>query len=233
MKIDYQRVLPYIVYILLFFISFGAAWYLPTSEIFKGLIAFPGAIALLSIVYKIWREERAHERNVELQNTQQDFVLGTASHMAEVAYNKHVEFCEEYINRVQLGRQELFREGPSRNTLNIGRELVVIRQKYASWLTAEIEQSLQPFEQALIKIGAHEEVLPHMPSGESRIKMIDEIYSAFGLVLGHQDPLNEEEANLKIDRVIEKIREILGITILTRLRQEAASIALKRLGSID
>lgn len=204
--------------------SFLYAYFLPISEIFKSFAALPGIGALLLSLYKSWKDE-------QLQNKQQDFILGTASHMAEVVYNKHVIFCEIYIERVEKGRQELFREGPSKNTINIGRELVNIRQKHSSWLTKEIEDSLKPFEQALIKIGAQDGLLESLPVGEQRSKVVGEVFKAFGLVLGHEKSLNEDEANVHIDKVIEKIRDILGINILTKLRLSATDLAFKRLNN--
>lgn len=214
----------YFIYVLVLIISFLAAYFLPVDKIFKGIISIPGIGALCLSLYKSWKDEY-------LQNKQQDFILGTASHMAEVAYNKHVVFCEEYIKRVEKGRQELFRDGPSRKSIDIGRELVNIRQKHSPWLTKEIEDNLKPFEQALIKIGAQERLLESLPVGEQRSKVVEEVYKAFGLVLGHDPSLNEEEANLCIDKVIEKIRDILGINILTKLRLNATNLAFKRLNN--
>lgn len=149
--------------------------------------------------------------------------------MAEVAYNKHINFCEEYIERIEKGKQELFRDGPSRNCLNIGRDLVNIRQKHSTWLTKEIEEKLKPFEQALIEIGAKEGLIDNLPIGEQRNEIIKYVYKTFGLVLGHENALEEKEADLKIDEVIEKIRDILGINVLTKLRLKATDLALKRL----
>lgn len=212
----------YITLVLVLVISFLAAYFLPLDSFYKNLAAIPGIGALCLALYKSWKDEW-------LQNKQQDFILGTASHMAEVAYDKHVLFCEEYIDRVEKGRQELFAEGVSRNALNIGRELVNIRQKHAPWLTKEIEDSLKPFEQALIMIGARNGLIDRLDIGEQRNKVIQEVYRAFDLVLGHETSLTEEEANLRIDKVIEIIRDILGINILTKLRLKVSELALERL----
>jgi len=205
----------YIVSVAVLMVSFSSAYFLPIESIYKSLVAMPGIGALFLTLYKSLKDEW-------LQNKQQDFILGTASHMAQVAYDKHVIFCEEYIERVERGRQELFTEGVSRNALNIGRELVNIRQKHAAWLTKEIEDSLKPFEQALIMIGAKNNLIGMLEIGEQRNKVIQEVYRAFGLVLGHETSLTEEEANLHIDKVIEIIRDILGINTLTKLRSKEA-----------
>ncbi|MFA6077215.1 MAG: hypothetical protein WC735_04040 [Candidatus Paceibacterota bacterium] len=232
--IKFKKWFIYLGYFLVLIISFVAASLLPTSEILKGIVMTPGIGALCLFLNQLWRDEKAHERALELQNKQQDFALGTASHMADVAYNKHVEFCEDYMKRVQEGFQELLRDGPSVNAIKIGRELVGIRKKHSCWLTKEIEKSLEPFEHALIKIGAKENFLQNakLDVGEMRTKVVNEIFDSFGLILGDRKSLNEEEAGIAIDEVIEKIRKILGINILTELRLKASELALKRVEGI-
>lgn len=85
-------------------VSFIAAWLLPVAELFKGFAAVPGVGALLNVLFQLWKDERAHERAVELLHRQQDFALATASHMANVAYDKHVMFCEAYVERADEPR---------------------------------------------------------------------------------------------------------------------------------
>lgn len=206
--------------------SFLGAYLLPINEIWKGITALPGIGALILALYKSWKDE-------QLQNKQQDFIFGTTSHMAEVVYDKHAEFCEDYIKKVQEGFHELLKDGASKSTGNIGRELVNVRQKHSAWLTKEIEASLRPFEQALITIGAKEHYLElsKLPIGDKRNKIVDEIFRSLGLILNYEKPLNEDEASLRIDEVIEKIRDILGINTLTKLRAKAITVAFKRLNS--
>jgi len=226
---NYKAYLSYIGYLLVLLISFLLSWLLPVSETLKGVLSFPGVGALFMVLYQIWRDDISHRRNIELQNKQQDFVLGTATHMADVVYDKHVLFCEEYIKRIQEILQELFRDGPTRNALNFGGDLVRIRFKHSAWLTSEIEKSLEPFEQALIKMGAKEGLLPHLPIGEERTKTVNEIYRSLGLILGSDKSLTEQEADTAKDEVIEKIRNILGINVFTELRKKAGVIALERM----
>src|SRR3989344_5017640 len=204
-------------YTIVLIISFLAPFFLPIQEIAKDIIIFPGIGALCFLLNQLWRDNRAHERANELQNKQQDFVFGAASHMADVVYDKHAKFCEEYIERIQKGFQELLRDGPSRNAMIIGSELVNIRQKHSAWLTQEIEKKLKPFEQTLIKIGAKDGLIQHLQVGESRNKVIDEVYKFFGLILGHEKASNKEEAEVSLEQNIENIRDILGVNILTEL----------------
>lgn len=212
----------YIFLIIILISSFLFAYFLPVDEIFKGIAAIPGIGALCFSLYKSWKDE-------QLQNKQQDFILGTASHMAEVAYNKHVFFCEEYVDRLQKGLQEIYRDGASKNSMIIGRELVNIRQKHSAWLTKKIESELRPIETALIEMGAKENLLDYQGVGEERSKTVERVYRLLGLVLGHEKSENDEESKMAIDEVIEIIREILGINTLTELRLEATKLALSRL----
>lgn len=217
--------------IAVFVISILSSFFIQTNEIFKGILALPSVLSLLSVLYKIYNDNLQHKRNKDIQNKQQDFALGTASHMSEVAYDKHVLFCEEYIDRVQVGLQELYGKGPSKDTLCIGRDLVNIRQKHSTWLTIQIEASLKPFEQALIKIGANQGLLEseNLPVGERRNQVIEEIYGSFGLILGNKKPITKEDSDIHVDKTIEKIRNILGITLLTELRLAVVNVAIDRL----
>lgn len=149
--------------------------------------------------------------------------------MAEVVYDKHALFCEAYVNRLQIGLQEIYRDGASRNSINIGRELVNIRQKHSTWLTKKIEGELRIIETALIEMGAKENLLDHQPVGEERTKTVERVYKLLGLILGHEKSANDEESKMAIEEVIEIIREILGINALTDLRLEATKLAVRRL----
>lgn len=227
---NYKTYLSYIGYLIVLLISFSLSWLLPVSETLKGALSFPGIGALFMVLYQIWRDDISHRRHIELQNKQQDFVLGTATHMADVVYDKHVIFCEEYIKRIQEILQELLRDGPTRNALNFGGDLVRIRFKHSAWLTPEIERSLEPFEMALIRMGANEGLLEHLPTGEKRTGVVNEIYNSLGLILGHDMPADDRGAEIAKDRVIEKIRNILGINVFTELRKKAGVTALERMG---
>lgn len=223
-KFLYKNWFTYLISLIVLVISLLISYY-SQNEVFENITKIPGIMALVLVLYKSWKDE-------QLQNKQQDFILGTASHMAEVAYNKHVKFSEEYVNRIQRGFQELLRDGASPKVMNIGGDLVRIRQKHSAWLTSELENKLKPFEQVLIEIGTNEHYLlitAREGMNDNKRKVIDKIYKSLGLVLGNEKPSNDDEAELRIDRAIDKIRDILGIKALTKLRFKATDLALKRL----
>lgn len=223
--------LNYVILLAVLIASFVGALVLPVSETFKDFVAVPGAVALLGFLYQLWRDHTAHERALALQNRQQDFALGTASHMAEVAYDKHVAFCEEYMARIQLGFQELMGDGPTAKSANIGGDLVRIRFKHAAWLTTTIEAQLKPYEMAVITMGAQMGTLDRdtRMTDERRTEVVNEIYKAYGLVGGFDKAQSEEEGLIHLQKPIENVRRVLGIDTLMALRQAASDLAIERL----
>lgn len=219
------------VYIILV-ASFFGAYFLPINELLRGLVTLPGIGSMCYVLFQIFRDDWQYYKDIDIQNRQQNFLLSTSSHIAEVVYDKHVIFCEEYVERVQRGRQELFRDGASPNAMSIGTDLVRIRHRHSAWLTDEIENHLKPFEKTLIKIGSDENFLRMTASqgmDDRKKKIIDELFRSFGLVLGHEKALNDDEADIHIDKIIDKIRGVLGIKIMTELRSEAIQVAINRL----
>lgn len=73
---------------------------IPASELIKAVVAAPGVIALLAVLFQLMRDEAAHEKQVEKQLREFQFSIGSASHMANVAFDKHTEFCERYMSEV-------------------------------------------------------------------------------------------------------------------------------------
>ncbi len=221
----------YILYIFILFISLYFAQFVVVSDILRNIASVPGIGALFLLLAQLWRDNLAHQRTVELQNSEQDFVLGTASHMAQVVYDKHVVFCEEYMERLQEGFQNLMRDGATKEALNFGGDLVRIRLRHSAWLTTDMEVALKPFELGLINMGAKEHRLALETNSEARTRLVGEIYEIFGLILGDNKPKTEEESLLALQKPIDYIRRILGIDAMTALRQKASDLALKRLSA--
>ncbi len=99
----------YLVAAIVLVVSFVAAWTLPASEILRGIVGLPGVAALFATLYQILRDQAAHERVIELQERQELFNLGVASHMANVAFDRHVQFSERYTTKMLPGFLECHR----------------------------------------------------------------------------------------------------------------------------
>jgi hypothetical protein len=148
--------------------------------------------------------ELAHQRSVLLAEMQNAFSMGTTSHMAAVAFDKHIGFCEEYVGAVssvlRISGQQ--RTGTSLDVTNLTR----IRQKWALWLTDEIESKLDQFES----------LVPRVPFEAP--------------VLQADGTLAPTEATIK--SVIADLRKVLATEELTALRSELASRSSRRPASI-
>jgi len=79
--------------------------------------------------------------------------------MATVAFDKHVAFCEEYLEEVYKALNTLIQDGTTEEPLDTSR-FSLIRQKWALWLTDEIEDRLDQFERRIAQIigGAAQDV---------------------------------------------------------------------------
>ncbi|USF86380.1 hypothetical protein [Candidatus Endoriftia persephonae] len=202
--------------------SFFVAYTLPTDEMLKGIYASPGLLALFGVLYQVLRDQSAHERNLEIQKRQQVFNIGATSHMANVAFDKHVEFCEKYMQEVHETVSTLFREGPTDKALSHAGNFHTLRQEYAAWLTDDINENLFPFEQALRSLGAGEHFIRQTTGApqyqEQRSKHIDKVYKDFSKILTIEEGA-EPDPVVATEVVKKKVRDILDIEQLVQLRK--------------
>jgi len=120
--------------------------------------------------------------------------VGATSHMATIAFDKHIGFCEEYVEEMYKALSTLIERGRTEEPLD-PRRFSRIRQKWALWLTHEIENKLDEFELTITQIigGAARDV------------------DADGV------PVSNERS---ITRNIADLREVLHTEELTALRDE-------------
>jgi len=77
--------------------------------------------------------KRAHA--IEMEEARNRFTVGATSHMADVAFDKHVQFCEEYTAEVHHALAFLFKKGPNADVLQNATALMNVRTKYSVWLS--------------------------------------------------------------------------------------------------
>ncbi|MBU1369470.1 MAG: hypothetical protein KKE62_03440 [Proteobacteria bacterium] len=212
----------YIVLSIIGSLAIVSSWVVPTTEILKGIIATPVIGALIAALYQLLRDQAAFEKQKYFDIRKRVFEIGATSHMANTAFDKHVEFCEEYMKEVHDTLSTLFREGPSKEAFNHANNSYRLRQKHAAWLTDEINSNLEPYEQVVREIGAWSgfvETSRNTPEyAEHRSQKIGEIYKKFNDVLGLEGGVKIDET-YAIESVKKKIREILGIEELTKIRK--------------
>jgi hypothetical protein len=134
----------------------------------------------------------------ELAEMQNAFSIGATSHMAETAFDKHIEFCEEYVKALSNALSAIIQPG---GIFDIT-ELLTIRQKWVLWLTDEMESNLDQFEQRVSKIGSEAFV-----------------FDEYG---------EDESIQATIESIIGVLRKLLAIEELTTLRGNLVARSLKQ-----
>ncbi len=74
-----------------FLASIAAYILLPHGELIQQLASVPLVGSLVVALVQVLRDQARHERETTLQEYQNRFALGASSHMADVAFDKHVE----------------------------------------------------------------------------------------------------------------------------------------------
>jgi len=219
----------YIVLAIVAAISFGTALFLPTADILRWVSGVPALVALIGVVLQIFRDHAQHEKALAIQRDQQHFILGVTSHMANVAFDKHVEFCEKYISQMQETLSTLFYEGPTKKCLELASKLADIRLSFRTWLTSEIQDKILPFEKALVKIGANEQLLKDLPGGTERTETVKEVYDIFSSVLDIPRDGRVVDVQVASGRIMDNLQAILGVKQLVQLRIALVDKAVKTL----
>lgn len=222
----------YIILGVVFLLSVVVSIYLPTSEILHEISTFPAIMALIGVIYQIFRDQSVFEKQLLIQQTQNQFTIGAASHMAKAAFDNHVAFSEEYVKETYSCLETLFREAPSEMASEHARNLYKIRCKFSIWLTNDIDKHLEKFESTLRKIGAGAYILKKEGAGALKQDSIKEVYKLFADVLGREylgadnwqgESLTED---LAIENIVRGLRSLLGMEELTRIRREILLKAL-------
>ncbi len=93
-------------------------------------IAAPAAVGLTKFLSDRSIERQKARQSRELLETQNVFSVGATSHMATVAFDKHVGFCEEYLEEVYKALSTLIQHGATEEPLDTSR-FSLIRQKWS------------------------------------------------------------------------------------------------------
>lgn len=199
----------------------------PAESYARQLLALPGMTSLIGALYQLLRDGAQHQKAILVQQVKQEYDLAITSHMANLAF-EHVAFCEEYLAEFQNSMVTLFRNAECEEMLTHAANLLSIRVRFRTWLTCDIEDSLEPFEKALRQIGSAAHFYKVDPGRAVSTGKIDQANNLMSDIFGYtkedtDDPANEE---VRDKEVIRRVRHILGIEQLTHLR-------LKQFGNIS
>lgn len=136
------------------------------------------------------------DRFIERQKAQQtrELSVGATSHMATVAFDKHIGFCEEYVQEMYKAIHTMIEVERTEDPMD-PRRFTRVRQRWALWLTHEIEDKLDQFERTIT----------HIISGAAQD------YDDDGASISNQR---------SITRNIEYLRDVLHTEELTALRRK-------------
>lgn len=197
------------------------------------VLSLPISGSLLALIGKLFLDDLAHQRAIYLQDQKNHFVLGATSHMAIVTFDKHVEFCEQYIHEAYLGLKTLFEKGPNEDALNHSGNLGVIRQNFAIWLTDKYEKQLTSFEDAFRQVGAAAMTLRTAQDMQARPgslppNIIDNMYRDFARIMGWRDWRGEELTDeAAVSSLVRELRRLLGTEELSTMRAELVGKAVR------
>lgn len=192
---------------------------LPSIDFIQSFAAIPLVGSLVLALFQVFRDLTAHERALLTLDRQNHFVLGASSHMANIAFDKHVVFAEAYVAEVQAALLTLFREGPTKEALIHAGALFDLRQTHALWLTAKMDSDLEAFESTLRKIGASAVYVENAPGGEQWVPHQEQMYKLFAEVMGWKEWNGEELSDERASAlVVSGLRSVLGTEELTEMR---------------
>jgi hypothetical protein len=144
-------------------------WPTVVVSLIGSAIVGPASVGLSKFLGDRSIERQKAQQSRELLETQNAFSVGATSHMATVAFDKHIGFCEEYVEEMYKALHTLIQDGKTEEAPD-ARRFSRIRQKWALWLTHDIENKLDQFELQITQIigGAAQDVDANGPVSNER-----------------------------------------------------------------
>lgn len=212
---------------------------LPGSAAIHELVGIPAVCGLGGALLQIIRDGAAHERALSLFALEKLHFVAASSHMADVAFDRHVEFSEAYLAEVHATLATLGVEGPTAKALGHANSLYHLRQRFAVWLTPQIDDDLMRFESALRKVGASAGAVAAYAGAPNQAGWISEMYKTFADILGVEnfgaDQWEGQELTqeLAVATVVRGLRKVLGAEELAALRVAVVAKAVDELRRTD
>lgn len=196
--------------------SFVGTRCLPVTGVLQGMVALGWPASMVGLVIVIVRDNLAHARAAELQERQHLFEMGAASHMAAMIFDKHIAFCEEYLNALFDSLEAIKCAGPDKRMADVATKLWQVRRKYLAWLDEDLDRELIAIENAVrsMAIGSTQ-MEQTLRADEERMKIFKGIYETFHAFIGMREARDQEGS---IASILEQFRALLGVRALINVR---------------
>lgn len=207
-------------------LSVMASYYFDLSEVMRTVAALPFVGALFAALFQLVRDHSSFERDRIKQEREHAFLVASTSHMSSVAFDKHVEFCEAYIEALQALLGRLFAEGPTEKAWEYLKPLYDVRRTYRLWVSSSMAQQLDEFERMVGEMaGARSQWKSVSDYKLGQIHHLDRAYKLFAEVMDMEKADRDgADGDAKKARgytlVFEHLQSILGIETLTSLRDK-------------
>lgn len=202
-------------------IAYSTAFIPWISDLNRAVLAIPGAVSLSALIIQVLREEVAFEREKELKEREHNYGLATLSHMAQVVFDRQVEFCDAYAPVVKQIVMEEMRNGPCEQALQQAEALANIREKYALWIPKTQFEKLLAFENGLRELGSSAKMIDIVTDDASRRAFVDRAFNRLLNVVGIDPVIGQRDPQLAAAKVNDALRELLGASDFALLREYA------------
>lgn len=213
----------------------GIAAYEIGPTILGAIVAAPGAASLAAIPWQLFRDQRAHERAIELADRNTAIALGVGSPMAKAAFENYTAFAQEYSSTMAEVIGEIVREGPRGGHLGLSQKLSAVRRKHSLWVTSETDKELLRLEDTIWKMAV---AAGYTEAARDRGKTWNEQYDIAHrhwcqlIGLKHETiiegaPADVDQAVVNLQHLVTKeLRRVLGTEDYSRIRSLAIARAL-------
>jgi hypothetical protein len=199
------------------------------------IVAAPGAVSLAAIPWQLFRDQRAHERAIELADRNSAIALGVGSPMAKAAFENYTAFAQEYSSTMADVIGEIVREGPRGGHLGLSQKLSGVRRKHSLWVTSETDKELLKLEDTIWKMAV---AAGYTEAARDRGKTWEEQYDIAHrnwcqlVGIKHEPildgaPVDVDQAVVNLQHEVTKqLRKVLGTEDYSKIRSLAIARAL-------
>ncbi|WP_157469287.1 hypothetical protein [Dyella thiooxydans] len=242
MKKNWRTVVGYILFVAIA-AGCGLLAYCIGPTLLGAIVAAPGAVSLAAIPWQLFRDQRAHERAIELSDRNSAIALGVGSPMAKAAFENYAVFAKAYADELSNVIGEIVREGPRGGHLGLSQRLSAVRREHSLWVTSETDKELLKLEDCIWKMavaaGYTENAADRGQTWNAQYELAHRNWCE--LVGLKFEPLFEESQPADADQVVvnlqhlvmKELRRVLGTEDYSRIRSLAIARALALSGPFD